>query len=182
MTAVKVTSIRLGTIALTVWPMQRYPFFRSVLGDPPRFFAYVLNGLIAAAVAAGIGLMFHPGNPDPLTAGDVAPILLSFMMCTALATIGSQRRCHQSGGASPRRLHAPWPWRWRRSASLRGATSSVPASPGADVPSAAMASSNRRRCPHQIYAEIFEIFGSQARQHPFVDFVIAERLLVLAEP
>jgi len=29
--------------------------------------------------------MFHPGNPDPLTAGDVAPILLSFMMCTALA-------------------------------------------------------------------------------------------------
>jgi hypothetical protein len=28
MTAVKVTSIRLGTIALTVWLMQRYPFFR----------------------------------------------------------------------------------------------------------------------------------------------------------
>jgi hypothetical protein len=46
MTAVKVTSIRLGTIALTVWLMQRYPFFRRVLGDPPRFFAYVLNGLI----------------------------------------------------------------------------------------------------------------------------------------
>jgi hypothetical protein len=85
MTAVKVTSIRLGTIALTVWLMQRYPFFRRAAGDPPRFFAYVLNGLIAAAVAAGIGLMFHPGNPDPLTAGDVAPILLSSMMCTALA-------------------------------------------------------------------------------------------------
>jgi hypothetical protein len=34
----------------------------------------------------------------------------------------------------------------------------------------------------QLHAKIFEIFGSQARQHPFVDFVIAERLLVLAEP
>ena len=43
MTAVKVTSIRLGTIALTVWLMQRYPFFRRAAGDPPRFFAYVLN-------------------------------------------------------------------------------------------------------------------------------------------
>jgi hypothetical protein len=27
---------------------------------------------------------------------------------------------------------------------------------------------------HQIYAEIFEIFRSQGRQYPFVDFVIAE--------
>ena len=85
MTAVKVTSVRLGTIALTVWLMQRYAFFHRVPGDPPRFFAYVLNGLIAAAVAAGIGLLFHPGNPDPLAAGDVAPILLSSLMCMALA-------------------------------------------------------------------------------------------------
>ena len=36
--------------------------------------------------------------------------------------------------------------------------------------------------PHQLHAEIFEIFGSQARQHPFVDLIIAERLLVLTEP
>jgi hypothetical protein len=65
--------------------MQRYAFFHRGPGDPPRFFAYVLNGLIAAAVAAGIGLLFHPGNPDPLDAGDVAPILLSSLMCTALS-------------------------------------------------------------------------------------------------
>jgi hypothetical protein len=65
--------------------MQRYASFHRVPGDPPRFFAYVLNGLIAAAVTAGIGLLFHPGNPDPLAAGDVAPILLSCVMCTALA-------------------------------------------------------------------------------------------------
>jgi hypothetical protein len=85
MTAVKVTSMRLGTIAMTVWLMQRYAFFHRVPGDPPRFFAYFLNGLIAAAVTASIGLLFHPGNPDPLAAGDVAPILLSCVMCTALA-------------------------------------------------------------------------------------------------
>lgn len=85
MTAVKVTSIRLGTVALTVWLIQSYSFFRRVRGDPPRFFAYVLNGVIAAAVAAGIGLLFHPHNLDPLAAGDVAPILLSFMLCTVLA-------------------------------------------------------------------------------------------------
>jgi hypothetical protein len=35
---------------------------------------------------------------------------------------------------------------------------------------------------HQHHAEIFEIFGSQARQHSFVDLVVAERLSVLAEP
>ena len=35
---------------------------------------------------------------------------------------------------------------------------------------------------HQHHAEIFEIFGSQARQHSFVDLVVAERLPVLAEP
>jgi hypothetical protein len=36
--------------------------------------------------------------------------------------------------------------------------------------------------PHQLHAEIFEIFGGQARQHPFVDLVIAEHVLVLTEP
>jgi len=36
--------------------------------------------------------------------------------------------------------------------------------------------------PNQLHAEIFEIFGSQARQHPFVDLVIVKRLRVLAEP
>ena len=36
--------------------------------------------------------------------------------------------------------------------------------------------------PHQLYAEIFEVFRSQARQNPRVDLVVSERLLVLAEP
>jgi hypothetical protein len=85
MTAAKVAMVRLGAIGLTVWLMQRYPFFRRGPGDPLRFFAYVLNGLIAAAAAAGIGVSFHLGNPNPLAAGDLPLILLSFMLCTALA-------------------------------------------------------------------------------------------------
>ena len=62
MIAAKVAVVRLGTICLTVWLMQRYAFFRRRPGDPLRFFAYVLNGLTAAAVAAGISLLFHLGN------------------------------------------------------------------------------------------------------------------------
>jgi hypothetical protein len=85
MIAVKVAVVRLGTIGLTVWLMQRYSFFRRAPGDPPRFFAYVLNGVIAAAAAAGISVLFHLGNPDLLPAGDLPLILLSFMLCTTLA-------------------------------------------------------------------------------------------------
>ncbi len=87
MMAAKVAVVRLGTIGLTVWLMQRYPFFRRAPGEPPRFFAYVLNGLIAAAVAAGISLSFHVGSPDLLNAasGDLPLILFSFILCAVLA-------------------------------------------------------------------------------------------------
>jgi hypothetical protein len=87
MVAAKVAVVRLGTIGVTVGLLQRYAFFRRAPGDPPRFFAYVVNGLIAAAAAAGICLLFHLGDADPLAAaaGDRPLILLSFMLCTVLA-------------------------------------------------------------------------------------------------
>jgi hypothetical protein len=87
MIAAKVAVVRLGTICLTVWLMQHYAFFRRGPGDPLRFFAYVLNGLTAAAVAAGISILFHLGDAAPIAAagGDLPLILLSFMLCTALA-------------------------------------------------------------------------------------------------
>ena len=43
--------------------MQRYSFFHREPGDPPRFFAYVLNGLIAAAAAAAISGIVPSGQP-----------------------------------------------------------------------------------------------------------------------
>ncbi len=83
----KVAVVRLGTIGLTVWLLQRYAFFRRAPSEPPRFFAYVVNGLIAAAAAGSISLLFHLREVDPLsaTAGDRPLILLSFMLCTAIA-------------------------------------------------------------------------------------------------
>ena len=67
--------------------MQRYAFFRRAPGEPPRFFAYAINGALCAAVAAGICLVFHLSDADPLTAsrGDLPLILLTFMLCTAVA-------------------------------------------------------------------------------------------------
>lgn len=87
MVAAKVAVVRLATIGMTLWLLQRYAFFRRAPGDPPRFFAYVVNGVVAAAVAAGISLLFHSGDADPLAATrvDQPLILLSFMLCTALA-------------------------------------------------------------------------------------------------
>ena len=56
MMAGKITLVRLVTIGVTVWLMQRYAFFHRVAGEPPRFFAYLVNGFIAAAVAFALSL------------------------------------------------------------------------------------------------------------------------------
>jgi hypothetical protein len=86
-TAAKVTLVRLLTVGVTVWLLQRYAFFRREPGEPLRFFAYVVNGIIAAVVAAGICLAFHLDDPNPLAAshGDLPLILLTFLLCTAVA-------------------------------------------------------------------------------------------------
>jgi hypothetical protein len=87
MVAAKSAMVRLATIGVTVWLIQRYPFFRRAPGDPPRVFAYVVNGIIATAVAAAICISSHLGDADPLASagGDLPVILLTFPLCTALA-------------------------------------------------------------------------------------------------
>lgn len=85
--AAKITLVRVSTLALCVWLMQRYDFFRRSPGEAPRYFAYLVNGLAAAALAvlAGIGLHLFDGD---LLAGlrQEAPlVLLSLMLCTAVA-------------------------------------------------------------------------------------------------
>jgi TRAP-type C4-dicarboxylate transport system permease small subunit len=79
--ASKITLVRLLTIAVTVWLMQRYVFFRRERGDPLRFFAYAVNGFIAAVVAFGVSLPFDWANAGRA----LPPALLSFPLCTALA-------------------------------------------------------------------------------------------------
>jgi len=79
--ASKITLVRVLTIGTTIWLMQRFPFFRRAPGDPPRFFAYLVNGVIAAAVAYAISQPFeqiHAGSP-------LAPTLLSFTLCATVA-------------------------------------------------------------------------------------------------
>jgi hypothetical protein len=81
MMACKITLVRVITIGLTVWLMQRFAFFHRMPGDPPHFFAYLMNGFIAAVVAFGISLPFDLSN-----AGNaLTPSLLSFPLCATVA-------------------------------------------------------------------------------------------------
>jgi hypothetical protein len=85
--AVKITLVRVATLALTVWLIQRYPFFRRAPGEGPRYFAYLVAGLAAAALTTGVGLCFHVLDPDPVAGlqREVPVVLLSLMLCAALA-------------------------------------------------------------------------------------------------
>ncbi|MBV8935655.1 MAG: hypothetical protein JO095_07615 [Alphaproteobacteria bacterium] len=77
----KITLVRLVTIGVTVWLMQRYAFFHRMPGEPPHYFAYLVNGLIAAAVAFAVCLPFDFANAGNM----LPPALLSFAVCTAVA-------------------------------------------------------------------------------------------------
>jgi hypothetical protein len=87
MVAGKIAHVQLVTIGMAVWLMQRHAYFSRKPGDPPRFSAYLANSIIAAILAAGISLVFHSGDVDPLasTGRDLRLILLSFPLCAAVA-------------------------------------------------------------------------------------------------
>jgi len=99
-TASKVTIARLVSIGLTVWLMQHYSLFRRLPGGPPRYFGYVVCGVIAAAGSAGVCLIFRLGDVIQIfRLGDVhalsglieiaranlALIVLSGLLCAALS-------------------------------------------------------------------------------------------------
>jgi type IV secretory pathway TrbD component len=83
----KIALVRLVAVGVTVWLMQRIAFFRRQRGDPPRFFAYVLCGVIASAVAVGVCLFFDLSNSDLLGVvhRDLPLVLLSGVLCAAIA-------------------------------------------------------------------------------------------------
>ena len=84
-TACKITIARLTSIGLTVWLMQNYYIFRRLPGRPPRYFGYVLCGLIAAAGSAGVLLIFHLGDVGGVLRVDLPVIVLSGVLCAALS-------------------------------------------------------------------------------------------------
>jgi hypothetical protein len=83
----KIALVRTGTVALIVWLVQRFTFFRRAPGDPPKYFAYVLSGIIASVAAAVLCVPFALGSGDLETGmrNSTTLILLSGMLCTALA-------------------------------------------------------------------------------------------------
>jgi hypothetical protein len=80
----KIALARIAAVGLTIWLMQRYAFFRRAAGEPPRYHAYLLNGVIAGAVAAAVCVLFHLGTPS-LIGTDVPIIALSTLLCAAVA-------------------------------------------------------------------------------------------------
>jgi len=88
-TASKVTIARLASISLTVWLMQKnyYSVFHRLPGGPPRYFGYVLCGILAASASAGVCLIFRHVGADALVSLriDLPIIVLSGALCAALA-------------------------------------------------------------------------------------------------
>ncbi len=76
--ALKIWLVRLVPVCTTVWLIQRYAFFRRSTGDSPRFFAYVVNGGVASAIAALICLLFYQigadGNADLTMVAESRPV------------------------------------------------------------------------------------------------------------
>jgi hypothetical protein len=86
--AFKIAMVRLVTIGVAVWLMQRLVFFRRAPGDPPKYFAYVLCGMITSAVAAGVCVPFALVGDGGLASGmqgSLPLIALSGVLCSALA-------------------------------------------------------------------------------------------------
>jgi len=85
--AFKIALVRMVTVGMTVWLLQRYPFFRRAPGASPRYFAYFVCGIVASAVSLCIVLPFHLTDDDFVQGirADIAPVVLSGVLCIALA-------------------------------------------------------------------------------------------------
>jgi hypothetical protein len=82
--AAKVTLVRIGSVMLCVWLIQRYAFFRRSAGEPPRYFAYLVNGLAGAALTLLIVACLRLFDLQQVLA-DLPLALISLMLCTAIA-------------------------------------------------------------------------------------------------
>jgi hypothetical protein len=88
--ASKITLARVMAIGLTVWLLQKFSFFRRKNGDQPRYFAYLVNGILAGALAAGVFVLFSWIVPDVLLTekmmrGAERIGILSGILCAAVA-------------------------------------------------------------------------------------------------
>jgi hypothetical protein len=85
MLAGKITLARVASIGMTVWLLQQFAFFRRETGDPPRYFAYLVNGILSGALAAGVCGLFRIGCDSLFTVEEARIAILSGILCTAIA-------------------------------------------------------------------------------------------------
>ena len=86
-TTSKIAVVRVVTVGFTIWLMQRFAFFRRGADRPPKFFAYVVCGLIACLVSGMIRLPFHIGDAN-FASGlhqDIPLVVLSGWLCLVLS-------------------------------------------------------------------------------------------------
>jgi hypothetical protein len=81
----KITLARIVSLGFTLWLLQQFTLFRREPGDQPRYFAYLINGVLAGALAAGVGVLFRVGGDVLITVEEVRIGLLSGILCTAVA-------------------------------------------------------------------------------------------------
>jgi hypothetical protein len=81
----KLTVARLASIALTVWLLQHFAFFRRTPGEQPRYFAYLVNGALGGLLAAAIWVLFRLGGDIQFAVEEIRVGLLSGMLCAAIA-------------------------------------------------------------------------------------------------
>ncbi len=82
--AAKITLVRVSTLMLSIWLTQRYAFFRRAPGEPPRYFAYLVNGGAAGGLTAAITGCLHLIDTGVLYV-DTSLVLLSVVLCSAVA-------------------------------------------------------------------------------------------------
>jgi hypothetical protein len=85
LTAGKITLARVASIGMTVWLLQRFACFRRETGDQPRYFAYLVNGILAGALAAGVCVLFRIGGDVLFTVEETRIAILSGILCAAVA-------------------------------------------------------------------------------------------------
>ena len=91
--ASKIAHLQLVTVGVTVWLLVTHALSRRAADSPPRFFAYVVSGIIAVTTGALISLGFHSPDGDQLMGAGryLRAILFSVPLCVAAAFFRDHR-------------------------------------------------------------------------------------------
>lgn len=86
--AFRVAIARLAAISVMIWLMQRFSFFRRASGEPHKYFAYFVCGVITSAVAAAACVPFALSYATGFVSGmadGIAVVFLTGILCAVLA-------------------------------------------------------------------------------------------------